>query len=349
MTTRERLREMIRAELERHHPLEVARSSLELLAETMLPTAEGNMAGGKDWTEESVGQAVEELRAKHPTLFRQDSAQPAARPPGGQSGAPERNAPTPRDWIHLENSAGPSEQPSPAMLRRERSALGASLHDYGSRASRLGHVLAEKARALRGRASDQAEAARGRTLEAVRSIPPSRYVYAAIVGMLGLSALVWMWPDGEGQTGSQIAAAQPGNTTAPRTGREPASTGSLSTKPADPTAPSVPANESPSTLVGVPEVVDTATLRVEGKVVRLFGVEWARGGQAEDLTRYLRGRPVDCRLVTKPDIYRCEVDAQDLSRAVLFNGGGRATADAPPELAAAEKHAKTERIGVWRK
>ena len=88
MTSRERLREMIRAELERHHPLEVARSSLELLAETMLATAKGNMAGGKPWTEESVRQAVEELRAKHPTLFRQDSAQLAARPPGGQSGAP---------------------------------------------------------------------------------------------------------------------------------------------------------------------------------------------------------------------------------------------------------------------
>jgi endonuclease YncB( thermonuclease family) len=107
--------------------------------------------------------------------------------------------------------------------------------------------------------------------------------------------------------------------------------------------------ESPSALKGVPEVVDTATLRVEGKIVRLFGVEWARGGQAEDLTRYLRGRAVDCRLVATPDVYRCEVEGQDLSRAVLFNGGGRATADASPELAAAENHAKSERIGVWRK
>lgn len=227
--------------------------------------------------------------------------------------------------------------------------MGVSLRDYGSRVSQLGHLLAEKARAFRGQASDKAEAARARALAAARTTPPSRYAYAAIAGLLALSALVWMWPEAERRTGSQIAAVQPGSPAASRSGREPASTGSLSKKPAEATTPSLPVTESPSALEGVPEVVDTATLRVEGKIVRLFGVEWARGGQAEDLTRYLRGRPVDCRLVAGPDIYRCEVEGQDLSRAVLFNGGGRATADASPELAAAENHAKSERIGVWRK
>ena len=32
---------------------------------------------------------------------------------------------------------------------------------------------------------------------------------------------------------------------------------------------------------------DVAKLRIGGKLVRLFGVEWVRGGQAADLTRYL--------------------------------------------------------------
>ena len=41
-------------------------------------------------------------------------------------------------------------------------------------------------------------------------------------------------------------------------------------------------------LVGVPEVIDTSTLRIEGNLIRLFGVEWARSGQS-DLMRYLRG------------------------------------------------------------
>jgi penicillin-binding protein 1A len=33
---------------------------------------------------------------------------------------------------------------------------------------------------------------------------------------------------------------------------------------------------------------------------------------------------------------------------VLYNGGGRATADAPPELRADESHARSARLGVWR-
>lgn len=115
----------------------------------------------------------------------------------------------------------------------------------------------------------------------------------------------------------------------------------------------VPSNPSaypgPSTVSGVPEILDTGTLRVAGKVLRLFGVEWARGGQAEDLTRYLRGREVTCRPATSADVYRCQVEGRDLSEVVLFNGGARATPEASPELIAAEGHARSERIGVWKK
>ena len=98
---------------------------------------------------------------------------------------------------------------------------------------------------------------------------------------------------------------------------------------------------------GVPEVLDTATLRFDGRIVRLFGIEWARGGSADDLTRYLRGREVACQLATPPDLYRCEIDTKDLSRVILYNGGARARSDAPPELRAAESRARSERIGVW--
>ena len=98
---------------------------------------------------------------------------------------------------------------------------------------------------------------------------------------------------------------------------------------------------------GVAEVLDTTTLRIDGKVVKLFGVEWARGGQGEELSRYLRDREVSCQPATPPTTYRCQVETNDLSRVVLFNGGARATPDAPPELKAAEAKARTERIGVW--
>ena len=56
---------------------------------------------------------------------------------------------------------------------------------------------------------------------------------------------------------------------------------------------------------------------------------------------------MSCRPAGSGAFHRCEVDGHDLSQVVLFNGGGRATADATPELRAAEQHARTGRLGVW--
>lgn len=138
--------------------------------------------------------------------------------------------------------------------------------------------------------------------------------------------------------------------TPPSTPSTPPAAPAATPSPAPTAAPSNPsAYAGPGNVSGVPEILDTGTLRVGGKVLRLFGVEWARGGQAEDLTRYLRGREVTCRPATSADVYRCQVDGRDLSEVVLFNGGARATPEASPELIAAEGHARSERIGVWKK
>ncbi|MBB2960322.1 endonuclease YncB(thermonuclease family) [Methylobacterium sp. R2-1] len=116
-------------------------------------------------------------------------------------------------------------------------------------------------------------------------------------------------------------------------------------RPPEPEAPRKGANA----VVGVPEVIDTATLRVGGKVVRLFGVEWVRGGQADELSKYLRKRSVTCQPAPGSSAYICTVEGRDLSEVVLFNGGGRASSEATPDLAAAEDHARTERLGVWKR
>lgn len=100
-------------------------------------------------------------------------------------------------------------------------------------------------------------------------------------------------------------------------------------------------------LTGPTEVIDTATLKVAGRVVRLFGVVWVRGGQVDELKRYLSGRSVSCRPVAGSDAHLCSVDGRDLSEVVLFNGGGRASPEATPDLVAAEDRARTERLGVW--
>jgi len=101
-------------------------------------------------------------------------------------------------------------------------------------------------------------------------------------------------------------------------------------------------------VTGRSEVVDNATLRINGALVRLIGVEPAPEADRAPMAHYLGERPVTCWPVSAGARYRCEVEGADLSRVVLYNGGGRATADAPPELRADENHARSARLGVWR-
>ncbi len=105
----------------------------------------------------------------------------------------------------------------------------------------------------------------------------------------------------------------------------------------------------PNAVTGQAQVIDTATLKVGGKVVHLFGVEWVRGGQAEELARYIGNRSVTCQPAPGSANMNCLVDGRDLSEVVLFNGGGRAAPEASPELVAAEDHARSERLGVWKR
>lgn len=109
------------------------------------------------------------------------------------------------------------------------------------------------------------------------------------------------------------------------------------------------APQNSNALTGVPEVIDTATLRVSGKLVPLFGVEWVRGGQADELKKYLAGRSVSCQPAPGSSAFLCTVEGRDLSEVVLFNGGGRASSEATPDLVAAEDHARGERLGVWKR
>jgi penicillin-binding protein 1A len=100
---------------------------------------------------------------------------------------------------------------------------------------------------------------------------------------------------------------------------------------------------------GAAEVVDTGTLDIRGRVVRLVGVEGEDGRFAQQLARFLRRRDVVCEPAANSDRHRCKVEGHDLSALVLLNGGGRATADAPQELLSAEEEARSARLGVWRR
>ena len=96
-------------------------------------------------------------------------------------------------------------------------------------------------------------------------------------------------------------------------------------------------------------MLDTGTLEIQGQVVRLFGVEGARGRPARALARYLADQEAVCESVASASVYRCRIGDRDLSELVLLNGGGQATADATPDLRAVEARARDARIGLWRR
>jgi penicillin-binding protein 1A len=108
---------------------------------------------------------------------------------------------------------------------------------------------------------------------------------------------------------------------------------------ADPT----PAGE----IRGVPEVIDTGTLNLRGRVVRLLGVEGERGHLARQLASYLRRREVVCTGISDGAKARCRIEGDDLAGLILAAGGARASEDAPPDLLGAEEQARAERVGLW--
>lgn len=82
--------------------------------------------------------------------------------------------------------------------------------------------------------------------------------------------------------------------------------------------------------------------------MRLSGVEGEDGRMARQLARYLRGREVVCEPPAGGRA-RCAMDGQDLAEMIVSAGGGRAAADASPELLAAEEQARSARLGIWRR
>ena len=91
-------------------------------------------------------------------------------------------------------------------------------------------------------------------------------------------------------------------------------------------------------------------MNLQGKVVRLFGVDgWRNSRALRDFDRYLDRGDVECQPFGEQGSYRCTLQGQDISKVVLFNGGGRASAEATPELLATEEQARSARVGIWRR
>ena len=354
----EQVQALIRREIARHRPIEGALQPLEILAAASVRVVEDDGAARYEVVDENgkarthddggehrgltIAELIAELRTKHPTLFRpepHDAAEAAAE--SGKPDASPRRAP--RDWLILASKERRDAAGGPGgRFRRLRQRCAGMLDACAARARPAGSRLAAQMRGLRRTLSSRP--LRALTARLRPSAPSTRPLYA-FAGLAGALALLILGLLGAWIVTRRVAdGARNGAARLPRRKRGPRRRPRL-----PPAAPMAPSPGKPVALVGVPEVIDTATLRIEGKLVRLTGVEWARGAQSADLARYLGGRPVTCRPKGANDVYRCLVDGRDLSEVVLYNGGGRATSDAEPELLAAENYAKAEKIGVWRK
>jgi endonuclease YncB( thermonuclease family) len=375
---REQVRETIRAEVDRLNPTDDARRPLELIIESSVrysATDEGTRisvvdAGGQPRTVERDGRVaaltirdlLEELRLTHPALFRPADrpGKPVAAP--APASVPEEPAIRKRDWLSV-GSAGDADEPrrDGTLFRLRRGKV--RLHGWSRRAaaSPKTHLETTSPEANSPETSLLAKgsSATGRTPELqfvpdrnLFSLDRVRNVFGGVRSRsrargqgLGIAAIALLALVGVG------ASAFLGRTrSSPEAVVEgPAATGAVAEAQATAAEPARPLLSRARALRGVPEVIDTATLSLQGEVIRLFGVEWAPGGgKPEDLARYLQGRETVCDPMGANEVYRCQVGGQDLSRVVLFNGGGKPTSEATPDLKAAADKAREGRLGVWK-
>ncbi|UHC18783.1 hypothetical protein LRS73_13565 [Methylobacterium currus] len=368
MTSREQLQALIRAEIDRQRPVAVARRTLELLMESAarrLDAPPGYQIvdrDGRPRTRTVGGEAVpltlsdlvDELRRQHPTMF-QPPAAPAA-------------ADAPRDWIVVKPAAPePPARPDPSSrLRDAVTGLAARLRrperkpEAPAAAPVAGPPVPPGEGLKPGLARPKPLPGRGSSLRPAYAVLGGLAVLGVGYALLhggkepAREAAVAQAPaHGAGQ--GKLAEAKPAEA-------KPADKKSAEAKPAPATAESKASEtkrepvetgalvpESAGPVAGVAEVLDTATLRLGGRTLRLYGVESAKGAQASDLSGYLGGRPVNCQPSPAKTAWICTVDGHDLSEVVLYNGGGRATAEATPDLVEAERHARAGKLGIWAK
>jgi endonuclease YncB( thermonuclease family) len=335
----------LEAEIDKLRPLPEARPALILMGRKAIvlrdgPAMQGFVIVGENQQPRMIARdgkdmpfrladLAADLRERLPMLF-----EPGPVPEVPSSG---KDVPAPsRDWLHVAaRHAEPAAEPvsRPAV---EAEAQSLTLTEPGSADKKAGsdkpvvHLTG-----LHGRSGTHASSSD--LLPRTTALRPTFVVYGglllAAVALLTY-AISWSGEPDEGPPAQQVSRAPvtpPAEVEAPK--------------------PSTPASPAPSAVphAGVPEVIDTATLRIERKIVRLHGVEWQRGANADDLTRYIASRPVTCEPVPDTDKHRCRIEGRDLSEVVLYNGGGRATSDASPALKAAEEAARQSGFGVWQK
>lgn len=101
-------------------------------------------------------------------------------------------------------------------------------------------------------------------------------------------------------------------------------------------------------ISGKAEVLDTATLVIQGKTLHLAGIEGQSGPLANQLKDFLvqQGLTVNCSPTGAR--YACRTaSGVDVAEAILYNGAGKAGSDASARLLGLQQEAKANRRGLW--
>jgi hypothetical protein len=110
-----------------------------------------------------------------------------------------------------------------------------------------------------------------------------------------------------------------------------------------------PTPELPATVKGSAQVVDTATLVIDGQHLTLAGVDGESGDYAKQLQGLIdsQGHIVECVLAGTG--YVCKLpNGMDIARSALYNGAARASADASADYRDQADAARAAHRGIWR-
>jgi endonuclease YncB( thermonuclease family) len=112
--------------------------------------------------------------------------------------------------------------------------------------------------------------------------------------------------------------------------------------------PLPPPEAQPMPLSGtVEQVIDTATLQIQGETIELAGLKGLGSPYRDQLAKFIEEQGSQIRCEPLDERYVCFVKNVDLGLAALTNGAARPAADATPQYRQAADEARRNRRGIF--
>ncbi len=343
---RERIRQRLQAEVDAQGALPESRRAAALIGESSIRfTGDGDSdyvivgPGGQPRHSLEDGSApfslrdlAAELRRNYPALFNPDAPPAAAAP----STEPIEAPPQPRDWLML----GPGEASRPGEPAAAAEADNARIETDANAAAPSPPVLAPASRETETADRRDVRTPLAETvpdiLPTIGGFRPSYAIYGGVTFVLGVLLALMLWslwsepsPDtASGQRASAGATPGPVATPLPRAGTR------RNRQVRSRACPRSWIRARCASTAG-----SCACSASSGSAARRPRISPATSPDARS----------SARRRSAPTAIAARSRASDLSEVVLYNGGGRATSEATPELKTAEAKARAAGFGIWQK